>query len=120
VRARLFLVLSLLSTRLPIGAPHAWTPSQTALAALTSAEILVDWGQTRDALNLGHAELNPVLGRHPSAARLAVYNAIAIPGTLGIGALVSSQWRTVWFASVAVMETAVVTRNAILGFQVHF
>jgi hypothetical protein len=108
------------STRLPIGAAEPWTPTQMALAALTSAEIVIDWGQTRDALSRGHYELNPVLGRHPSDAWLTAYNTLAIPGVVAVGALLSSPWRTVWFAGVAAMETVCVTRNAALGFRVHF
>jgi hypothetical protein len=102
------------------GATPPWTPGQIVLAAATSAEILVDWGQTRDALARGHSELNPVIGPHPSPEWLALYNGLAIPGMLAVGAFLSPRWRTVWFVGLAVMQTVTVTRNVMLGFHVNF
>jgi hypothetical protein len=120
MRGRFFLVLSVLTSRVPPVATPSWTPVQIALAAVSSVEVLADWGQTRDVLARGGHELNPVLGPHPTPERLAAYNAFAISGMLGVGALLAPQWRTVWFASVAVMEAVSVGRNAMLGFHVSF
>jgi len=120
VRGTVFLILSLLSGRIPPSPTLAWTPGQFALATVTAAEIVVDWGQTRDALSRGRRELNPVLGSHPSSARLAVYNAVVIPGMLAVGSFLPERWRTLWFATLFVMQTACVTRNVALGFNVRF
>jgi hypothetical protein len=93
---------------------------QVALAAVSSVEVVADWGQTRDVLARGGHELNPVLGPYPTSERLAAYNAFAISGMLTVGALFPAPWRAVWFGSVAVMEAVCVGRNAALGFHVHF
>ena len=121
MRSRLALSFSLsMLARLAAAATPPWSPGQIALAATTSAEILVDWGQTRYALLNGHSELNPVIGPHPSPEWLMLYNGLAISGMLAVGALLSPRWRTVWFAGIAVMQTVTVARSAMLGFQVHF
>jgi len=45
---------------------------------VSNASIACDYGQTVNGLQMGIPEQNPILGEHPSVARLTVYNASAI------------------------------------------
>ncbi|HXQ28562.1 MAG TPA: hypothetical protein VN848_04770 [Gemmatimonadales bacterium] len=99
-------------------APHRWTATNIAVASSAALGLLVDWAQTRQALHEGLAETNPVLGPHPSTARLTAYNLLALPAITGIGAALPSRWRTLWYAAVTLVETASITRNASLGLHI--
>ena len=112
-------ILSILAGIFPIG-PAPWTATQVTMAVATASEIAVDWGQTRDALRRGSRETNPVLGARPSSGRLTAYNAFAISGVVVVGALLTPSLRTAWFATLLVVQTACVIRNAILGFHIAF
>ena len=45
---------------------------------VSNASIACDYGQTMRGFQMGIPETNPILGDHPSTAKLTAYNAIAI------------------------------------------
>jgi len=118
------LALMLLLPLTPGGAAaqsdHHWTTTHIALASASTLSILIDWSQTRQAMRQGWAEKNPILGSHPSSGRLACYNALAIGGTIGIGALLPQRWRTLWFGSVLGLEAYTIAGNASIGLHIGF
>ncbi len=87
------------------------------VASSAAVGVLVDWAQTRQALRQGWMEMNPVLGPHPSTMRLTLYNLVALPAVAGVGAALPTQWRTLWYAAVTLVETAAISRNASLGLR---
>jgi hypothetical protein len=99
-------------------APHRWTPTNIAVASTAAVGLLVDWAQTRQALHQGWSEGNPVLGPHPSTSRLTAYNLVALPTVVGVGALLPTRWRTLWYTAVTLVETAAITKNASLGLHI--
>ena len=116
----LTLVLPAAPRRVAAQSDHRWTTTHIVLASVASLSVLIDWSQTRQAMRQGWAEKNPILGVHPSNGRLAVYNALAIAGTLGIGAALPQHWRTAWFGTVIGVEAYTIAGNASLGLHIGF
>ncbi len=87
--------------------------------------LVIDWRQTlRIARNpLTHAELNPIIGRHPTERRVNVYfavvTAISIAGTLIAARIVpEGPWFIAAlsaFAAITAFEWFVILRNRRYG-----
>lgn len=90
---------------------------ELAFAAVT----WIDWQQTHDIANhQGMYELNPLLGRHPSAGRIDRYFAAGLLTHLAVSAVLPSPYRAGFQRASITIECAVVARNAYLGLHVRF
>lgn len=98
----------------------AWTSGQKALAATAVALLATDYAQTRDIKNYSDAhERNPILGRHPSDGRIAVYFVTATAGIL-TAAHMMPEYRTTILGAVIAVEAVVILQNHQLGLRIKF
>lgn len=107
------------------GALETWTVGDTALEAAFGAVLLVDWMQTRQiASTRGEPgaveEMNPILGRRPTAARVNGYFVAAGAGHVAVAFLLPRPWRTVWQATWVTLEGLSIRNNAALGLSLSF
>jgi hypothetical protein len=88
------------------------------IAAYAVLHVL-DWGQTRTiALNPGKwSELNPILGPHPTLARVNIYFTLALVAFVALALLVPVDWGTGFALGCVIVEAFMVVRNHILGLR---
>lgn len=100
---------------------QSWTDEQRTLGAMYLTAHAIDWAQTRQIIREpGMWELNPILGRHPSRARVNAYFALTpLAGYLVLDAL-PSQHRTTALKVITTLEIATVARNHYIGVRIRF
>lgn len=93
--------------------PKRWTKADTALQAAFTAATLADWAQTQSFLHDGSGleEANPLLGKHPSTARLAASVGGALLGHALVSRLLPNPWRRAWQLGGLGVELGVVGLN---------
>ena len=97
-----------------------WTRTEIALAAGFTTALLMDAAQTRGLARggwEGFHEANPLLGSHPSEARINAYTAVAGLTVLGAAAVVPPRMRPWLLGAAFVVEALTVTRNARAGIS---
>lgn len=114
-----------LAIGLPVMATDPWTKADTARELVFVAVTTMDWGTTLD-INAKYCawhdwyEQNPLLGRHPSRARINLF----IPASMVLHYLVarelSGKWRTIFQNATIVMEVAAVSHNYSIGLRMNF
>jgi hypothetical protein len=115
------IALTMLLT-LPVLAADPWTPTQYALEGSYQAALLCDWRQTSDfhktwkptwggGTSYGVAEVNPLLGRHPSQAKINEMCAMSSIGHVLISEVLPSGWRTAWQGVTVGLEVGMVAHN---------
>lgn len=83
--------------------------------------LVMDWQQTHDiGRHPGMYELNPLLGRHPSAGRIDRYFAASLAAHAVIAYALPAPQRRMFQNATVVAEAVVVGRNAYLGLRVTF
>ncbi|HUL49823.1 MAG TPA: hypothetical protein VLT79_07420 [Gemmatimonadales bacterium] len=114
--AALMLVLGFLPVR---QSQAQWQTEHTVLAVASSATIATDWLLSANAIRRGtFDEMNPMLGHHPSVGQLNTYNVLVLGANLGIGCVLPSKWRTLWFTAVTAFETAIVLHQYNIGLHI--
>lgn len=100
---------------------QSWTDEQRTLGAMYMTAHAIDWAQTRQIIREpGMWERNPILGRHPSRARVNAYFVITpIVGALLLDYL-PSQHRTTALKVITTLEIATVAHNHYIGVRVRF
>mgnify|MGYP000862385605 CR=1 FL=1 len=101
-------------------ASDPWTPMDKARQAALTASLLVDWGQTNGIEAIGSRELNPLLGHHPSSARIAGYFAISILNSYLISDWLPSHYRWVYQTVVLGFQAVVIHHNFKIGLRVQW
>lgn len=91
-----------------------WTTADTAREAAFVGLVFLDWQQTRWSLKRGAAEQNPVIGPHPSQARLDAMVTGAVVGHAAASLLLPNPWRRWWQHATIVVEISAVTSNAVV------
>jgi hypothetical protein len=81
-----------------------WDAKDTALLLGALGGTYADYASTREILEFGGKEHNPLLGEHPSKAKLKNYFASAGLGTIGAAALIPKEWRRPLLAGLAATE----------------
>ena len=105
----------------PAADPTVWTVQQITLEAITQTTLFVDYKQTLDIKrHQGLYESNPILGMHPSDARVRNYFLVSSILSLGIAHLLEGSSRTAFMTGEMSFELAVVKRNVGLGLTVRF
>ncbi len=114
-----------------------WTGADTALEASFAALMLADWAQTRQiARNPGAGvryvpgvgwrdypgvhEINPILGREPSATAVNAYFAGLTAAHAVAARWIPRPWRTAWQVVPMAIEAGVVGHNLGAGFAFRF
>jgi hypothetical protein len=105
----------------PAAARDPWTNPDTAAEAGFVAVVLLDWQQTRAALASGHVELNPIIGQHPSRARL---DAMVLGGVVAhavIARVLPQPYRRAWqYVTIGVEVAALANNAAHVGLRFGF
>jgi hypothetical protein len=94
-----------------------WTATDFTLQASMASLQLLDLMQTQATLRLNsdRFEGNPLLGQHPSPAKLWGLGSLAIVGHAAISCLLPSGWRKVWQSVGIIAETKTNVTNAVIG-----
>lgn len=120
---RQYILPFLLAGVLHAGDP--WTVQDTARESVVLSLSLADWGQTLDVRTRYQAgarcwEANPLLGAHPSRARINRYFAAGLVLHPLIAYLLPARARHAFqYVSIG-WEAGIVGSNAHLGFQIRF
>lgn len=107
---------------LAAGCSRPWVrPSagETVLIAAAVAVTAADVAQTLDVPMRGgqYTEWNPILGRHPSEARILGVGAAAVVGELALWWALPPGWRSVFAGEVLGVEALVVADNFRIGLR---
>jgi hypothetical protein len=104
-----------------------------ALALALSLET-ADYLQTRQIIDrpqqcetvgkritcLDRSEQNPMLGRHPSQSRAAIFFGIGAASTVTLNQVLPESWKSRHIYTVIGFEAAIVSHNAYMGVHFHF
>jgi hypothetical protein len=101
---------------------QAWTALDYSLAGGAVTLMALDWAQTRyGARNPSrYAERNPMMGEHPSSAKVDRYFTAASLLTAGVALVLPATQRRLFLGSVIVVETSVVFSNHQIGVKFDF
>ena len=114
-------ILLLCLSASPALAARPFSRSDLAWQAAATLSLAADWAQSRDiARHPGMFEVNPVIGPHPSAARINTYFIVSALLDAGIARLLPSRWRRAWQVGTIGVEVLQVRNNAAIGLQVRF
>jgi hypothetical protein len=108
------LALALAHLTLASGSDFEWRPHNTALEVGAAATLALDWSQTL-ALRSTWEESNPILGPHPSTARVNVYFASAILIHAVAARFLPFPFREIFQGGTIMFEGAIVRSNRGLG-----
>ena len=99
-----------------------WTTADTLRQAAVTALLVVDWQQTRWAMEhpSKYREINSALGESPSTGRLNNYTAISIVGHAAVSVLLPTEWRHGWQYVWIGIEAHTVYRNHKVGVRMEF
>lgn len=96
--------------------PRKWTNANIGLEIAFVSLATLDIYQTREFLTYPQIrERNPVLGKHPSRAKVLVLGSAAILAHAAIAELLPRGWREGWQTIGISIEIAAVTNNFMLG-----
>lgn len=91
--------------------PAEWTRTDTAAQLAVTASLAVDYQQTRQALDEGAVESNPVMGESGERVAPEVYfPAVAVIALTGAVAL-PRPWRGILQGGLFTVQTKVITGN---------
>lgn len=117
---RSIIVLALLIEAGAVSALDRWTTRDTIGEALYTAAHCADWSTTAQIAKWngrcfdGHcfAESNPILGDHPSLARVNAYFALTLVAHAAVSALLPKPYRSIWQAVSFTVEAGFAGYNA--------
>jgi hypothetical protein len=98
-------------------APGDWTARDTQIQAGIVALSVVDLSLTCYGLThhqTGFKELNPIMGRHPSSAKVWTLGAVGMAGHTLVAWLLPRGWRERWQLAGLVVEGMLVINNTII------
>jgi hypothetical protein len=100
----------------------AWTALDYSLAGGAATMMALDWAQTRYASRhpTRYSERNPVMGEHPSTAKVDQYFAIASLLMAGVTYILPRSERRLFLSGVIVVETSAVVNNYQIGIKLDF
>lgn len=99
-----------------------WTKADTAFEVTGAALHIADWGQTVWIARHPRlqSETNPVLGKHPTTARVHAYFAVTLVGHALIARALPRPYRTAWQAVWIGVEAMHVETNRAMGIRIAF
>jgi hypothetical protein len=100
----------------------AWTALDYSLAGGAATMMALDWAQTRYAARhpSRYSERNPIMGEHPSTAKVDQYFALASLLTVGLTYVLPRRERRLFLTGVLVVETSAVVSNYQIGIKAEF
>ena len=85
--------------------PWHWDVESKVYGSIYTGALILDIGMTHYAQEHGGEELNPLLGKHPSRAKINLVGAASEATAIGIASLLPKQKRRVFLTLVAFGET---------------
>jgi len=84
--------------------------------------LVVDWGQTRAIVRdpANHAEMNPILGPHPTFKQVDTYFPLFIVGTAASYPFIKPSWRPYLYGAITLLESVVIVHNFRNGLHMDF
>ena len=108
----LALALALPLSAASVSAQSDWTPVQSALEVTTLIALDIDYHQTLRIHEYPRAwESNPLLGKHPSSARIKTYFPIATLAQFLIADSLETPARNMFLGGLLVLEIGVTSKN---------
>ena len=101
--------------------PRQWTRADTAWQVAVTASLAADYSQTRQALDAGGMELNPIMG--PSGNRVSPEIYFPVVGSALAGAAVAlppGRWRRALQVAVVALQAKSITKNWMAGYSVQW
>lgn len=111
--------LLLLLLPFPVSAGD-WTKADTVRQWAFTSVLAVDWLQTRQSVNNGYVESNPILGSAPPQERVDAYFAATALGHYMIARWLSPEARKAWQYVWIGVEANSVGRNYSIGVRISF
>jgi hypothetical protein len=98
-----------------------WTTADTQRELVFAALMVADVAQTHDiARHPNMEEANPILGKHPSNAKINVYFAASMVSQYLIAQALPEDYRHAWQYAGIGFEFAIVQNNYKLGIRADF
>ncbi len=98
-----------------------WTQQDTYRETVYIALDAIDWRQTQDIVRHPNLyETNPVLGLHPTNARINAWFAASMATQIAIAYVLPEKWRAAWQYAGIGLEAVMVGNNKHLGLNVKF
>ena len=98
----LLILLFLLSGCASLPQPRPWTTGEKALLVASCVAMVADGYTTIDGMHNGHSETNPIMGRHPSDAKVISVMAI----TQAVTVMIAHYWGP-WRSMILGVKTGV-------------
>lgn len=100
-----------------------WSAHDTVAQSIYYVAHAADWGTTLDIAprrGEGYYETNPVLGTHPSRARVNTHFAVTGLLHMAISCVLSPKYRTVWQYTTIAVEVGYASNNLKIGLNLNF
>lgn len=103
-------------------ASEPWDSTDRALGYTALGATVADWGQARYIANHSaqFQDKNPILGPHPSRAKVDAYFVGAIGGGYLLADALPSRYRKLFLGGAVVLEISVVHNNRSIGVRFGF
>lgn len=101
-------------------ADDTWTREDSYREAVYLTITAVDWNQTLQINSNGGYETNPILGSHPSDAKINTLIPAAMLAHYYIATLLPTEYRKAWQYSFIIIEASAVSNNLTTGIKVRF
>lgn len=118
----IFLIVLLLLTPLPVCAFDKWDTADKTLATVAVLAAVVDWRQTRViAANPDkYEEKNPVMGSHPSKAKVDLIFGLQVAANLAIAHVLPSNYRKMWLGAGIALSVYCIANNVGIGVGIQW
>lgn len=115
-------IIAILLYLIPLTASaDEWTTADTYRQAVFTAVDLMDWRQTQDiARHPNLEETNPLLGKHPTNAKINQMLVATYAIQLGVAYALPENYRAIWQYSSIAWELVMVGNNRRLGLKIGF
>jgi hypothetical protein len=97
-----------------------WSRAHVVLAASFAMALWIDAAQTRNAMERGYREANPILGPHPSSGQINAYSVIAGLTVIGVAAAVPPRVRPWLLAAAFAVEAVTIAGTVRQGIAITF
>jgi hypothetical protein len=118
----LIAVLFLLASAPSLADTREWTTEEQVWGTTAGVLLLSDWATTRDMTHRyaeNYREINPLLGAHPSAARVNLHFLIAIPVVYLLADQMPEHRKEI-LQAVSAVELFTVGNNLRIGLRFRF
>jgi hypothetical protein len=120
--ARAAVVMAMMASLVGPARADEWTRADTAFEVTYAVLHVADWRQTVDLVrnHPDRHETNPILGSHPSQAKVDGYFLAALGGHVLVARVLPMPYRRLWQCAWIGIEGTYVRRNHVYGFRMEW